>query len=130
MKLDSQMRRQRTSTTEPSLRRSTRVGSRVVGVATVVVLLAVLWSSQAPNRVAQTRAESDLKDQQEAASADQVTPQPPGNTASYSSVAFSASALTSESVAQDEPTPETRQLVDSLVRLRPQEGLLTDEFAK
>jgi len=121
---------QRTIKTEPSLRRCTRVGAGVAGVATVGVLLAVLWSSQGPNRVAQTRAGSDSKDQLETVSAGEVTAQPSGNTASHSSVGFSVSALTSESGAQGEPAPETRQLVDRLVRLQPQEGVLTDEFAK
>ena len=106
-------------------RPSIRVGVALLLAVTAGALLAVLW----PKMVAHTRSGSNSTPQQDNASLDGVGEQSSGRQVNRSSTRLSGTALTTEAVAQPEPTPEMRQLVDSLVRLQPPNGILTDQFA-
>jgi hypothetical protein len=102
-----------------------RLGGALLLAVTASALLVVLW----PNIMAHTGFGSSLTPQQDNAPLDRVGESPSGNQANRSSTLHSGTALTAKPLAQSEPTPEVRQLVDSLVRLQPPDGVLTDQFA-
>jgi hypothetical protein len=135
MQEDSEQRRGKV---EPSLNRSIRIGAGLVTAVAVGALLVVLFIEQKPKLVEEAGPSPEPTAQHD------ITPPPPPTESpqplsqapaanSTSSIRSSTPAAVPQPVAQPvrpEPTPETRQLVNSLVKLQPQNGVLSEEFAK
>jgi hypothetical protein len=108
-----------------------------LAAAAALAFLVVLFSHPNPKKAAETSPSPEPTSQQDsavpiAASASPVeTAQPlPPPPAATSSISPPAAAAAVQPTLHPEPSPETRQLVNNLVKLQPQNGTLTDEFAK
>jgi len=110
--------------TDAHPQRAIGLGAVLLLAATAGGLLVMLW----PNIMAHTGSGSNSTREQNAPLVGVGEP-PSGNQTNPSSALHSGTALTAKPVAQSEPAPEIRQLVDSLVRLQPPNGVLTDQFA-
>jgi hypothetical protein len=113
-----------------SFRRSVRIVLGLVAAVSAGVLLASLWPKENLNVTPDTGAVSESTTRQDTAPTAEATQPVSGKQSSNSSTRRSAPAQAVQAVVHAEPTPETRQLVNSLVKLQPENGILTDEFAK
>jgi hypothetical protein len=143
MQADSEQNR---SKVDSSPSRSIRIGVGLVAVVAAGALLVVLISHQNPKKAAEAGPSSQPTAQQESAPVQASAPhveasapppaetiQPPPRVPAASrapSVSLSPPAAPVPPVARPEPSPETRQLVNNLVKLQPQNGVLTEDFAK
>jgi len=109
--------------TDAPLRSSLRIAAGVIGLVCTALLLAPLWFDQKPKST--TSAASPTEDQNANA---QLSDSVEVNNASARTDPTSVVAATNPSVGlQQEPTPETRGLVSSLVHIELQNGAWTRE---
>ena len=111
---------------EPSSRRSFSFGASLIAAATIGALLGLLW----PKMTVPTGGVSESAAPQETVPADSADHRPSGRESNASSIKRAAPAQEGQLVGQAEPKPEMRELVEALVKLQAENGLLTTEFAK
>jgi HEAT repeat protein len=109
-----------------------RIVAGLVIVAAAGVVLGSLRPKHNPKIAQETNPVADLAVQQPPTPIAPVeeTPQPLQTHQRVEAPTISAPPQVAPPVPQAEPTPQTRQLVSSLVKLEPQNGILTDDFAK
>ena len=111
---------------EPSSRLSISWRAGLVAAVTIGALLAVLC----PIMMTQTGVVSQQVAPQETVPVNAVDQPALRGQANPSSISRPAPAQSGRLVHSVEPKPEILQLVDGLVKLQPENGVLTDEFAK
>ena len=108
-----------------------RFGVGLVAAVTVGALIGSFWSSQDPKVSTDSSAVSDSTAQPDAGPADEATQRAVGDQPPSESSASGPAVgqPTPPPVTLAQPTPETRQLVESLVNLQSDNGVMTQEQA-
>ena len=99
-------------------------GAGLIAAVTIGAVLALLW----PKMMAPTAGVSESSAPQETVPVDETDHRPPGRENNASTIRLSAPAQ-GQFGGQGEPKPEMRELVEALVKLQAENGLLTTDFA-